>query len=583
MPFLHQPGRRWSQATIPEEMQALEAAGYPSWLATLLARRGVTDSQEAETFLKPLVEHLHSPAALEGIRQAVERLAAAREGDEKVAIVGDYDVDGISATALLSAVLRACGLEVEVILPNRLQEGYGFQGVHVDRAQEAGCSLIVTADCGTTAGEAIAAAQEKGIDVIITDHHLPEGDLPRGTIEVNPKRQPSNYPFQDLAGAGVALKLSIAAAEHFGRSIEVEALLRVACLGTICDLVPLVGENRTIASIGLAELGRTRSVGLKELIRKANVRLPVTSTDVGFRLGPRLNAAGRMASPDEALELLMTRDRGRATELATRLDDWNRSRQQEETRVVEEALEAFEVRDPRPSILVAWSDAWHPGVVGIAAGRIARKHHRPTVLFSVDGDWATGSGRSISGIHLHDFLSGWRDEYERFGGHAQAIGIKVATQELARLRSAWEHRAAEKWDEEALAKIMSYDLEMPVDSLDNELVAKLRQLEPFGMGNAQPVLRVGPLSPGGKPRLFGRGHLAMQARGEDGSQIDLLGWGWEERAQELEGRFEALGCLEEDRYTRRPVLRLVDVRAWRDSDKSSAQEGPEPRRMTADA
>ncbi|MGB5341724.1 MAG: single-stranded-DNA-specific exonuclease RecJ [Thermoanaerobaculia bacterium] len=582
MTFPHQLVRRWSRVPISEAETALETAGFPPWLAVLLARRGVADAAAAEAFLNPSSEHLHSPAELQGVEEAVERIAAARQRDERIAIVGDYDVDGISAAALLSAVLRAVGLEVEVILPNRLEEGYGFQVLHVDRAREAGCSLILTADCGTTAAEAVEEACNKGLDVIITDHHLPAAEPLRGAIEINPKRQPTTYPFPDLAGAGVALKLAVAVAEHFQRSIEVGTLLRVACLGTICDLVPLIGENRTIASLGLDELARTRSVGLQELMRKSDVQTPVTASDVGYRLGPRLNAAGRMSRPDEALELLMTRDRVRAAVLAQQLDDWNRSRQEAETRVVEAAIEAFAARDPLPPVLVAWSESWHPGVVGIAAGRIARKVHRPTVLFSVDGDWATGSGRSIAEIHLHEFLSGWKEEYERFGGHAEAIGMKVAVQDLGRLRETWEQGAAALWDQDSLTKTLTYELEIPASELDNELVAKLRTLEPFGMGNPQPVLRVGPLRPSGKPRFFGKGHLGLAAQGEDGSPIDLLGWGWQDRAKELEDSFEVLGCLEQDRYTQRPVLRLVDARAWELSSGSSAQEGPVPRRMTED-
>ena len=582
MQSLHQPTRRWVQATVPSPGPVLEAAGYPPWLAALLARRGVLDSEAAEAFLKPKLEHLRPSSELEGVSKAVERIAAAKERGERIAIVGDYDVDGISATALLSAVLRACGLDVEMILPNRLGEGYGFQVLHVDRAREAGCSLIVTADCGTTAVEAVEEALENGIDVVITDHHLPEGEAIPGAIEINPRRQSSEYPFPDLAGAGVALKLAIAVGEHFQRSIEVGALLRIACLGTICDLVPLVGENRTIAAIGLKELARTRSVGLKELMRKADVKVPVASSDVGYRLGPRLNAAGRMARPDAALELLMTRDRDRAAELAKKLDDWNRSRQQAETQVVEEALEVFARRDPLPPILVAWSESWHPGVVGIAAGRIARRLHRPTVLLSVEGKWATGSGRSIADIHLHEFLSTWRQELDRFGGHAQAIGIKIAVEDLSRLQAAWESSAAELWDATSLARTLSYELEVPVNELTTDLLAAMRSLEPFGMGNPQPLLRVGPLRPAGRPRLFGKGHLGMAAQGDDGSPIDLLGWGWQERAGELEGSFEVLGCLEEDSYTRRPVLRLVDARAWELSNDPSEQDDPAARRMTED-
>ena len=582
MKFPYQPVRRWSRVPTPAQAKNLETAGLPPWLLPLLARRGVVDSQSVEAFLRPRVEHLHRPADLVGIPAAVQRIALARERAETIGIVGDYDVDGVSATALLAAVFRSAGLDVEVILPNRLQEGYGFQMIHVERAAAADCALIVTADCGTTAIEAVQAAQERGIDVVITDHHLPKDEPIPGAIEVNPKRQPGEHPFSDLAGAGVALNLAIAVGERLERSIDVEALLRIACLGTICDMVPLVGENRTISAVGLAQLAKTRSVGLRELMRKASVRFPITSSDVGFRLGPRLNAAGRMSRPDEALELLLTRDRDRAVALAQQLDEWNRSRQVAETRVVEEALEAIAHRGSLPSILVASSETWHPGVVGIAAGRIARKANRPTVLFSVDGEWATGSGRSIADIHLHEFLSSWTEKCERFGGHAQAVGLKVAAKDLENLRSTWEQSAGELWEEDSLAKTLNYELEIPVGEIDDEVVAKIHLLEPFGMGNPEPRIRVGPLRPAGRPRLFGKGHLGLKAEGEDGSPLDLLGWRWEERAQDLEGSFEVLGCLETDSYTQKPVLRLIDARPWNPERPSNEQDGAPPRRMTDD-
>ena len=289
-----------------------------------------------------------------------------------------------------------------------------------------------------------------------------------------------------------------------------------------------------------------------------------------------------MSRPNEALELLMTRDRDRAASLAAQLDEWNRSRQAAETRAFEEALEILSGRDPLPSVLVSWSNDWHPGVVGIAAGRVARKLHRPTVLFSVEGEWATGSGRSIGDIHLHEFLGNWTGEYERFGGHAQAIGIKVPAQRLEGLRTMWEDKAQELWDEETLTREYRFELEMPVSALSNELVDQLGTLEPFGIGNQQPVLRVGPLRAKGRPRLFGKGHLGLAVEAEDGSPLDLLGWGWADRAQELVGDFEVLGCLQMDDYTKRPVLRLVDARPWKGKPDSSAQDAAAPRTMTPD-
>ena len=553
---------RWSKAATPDAYQNLVDAGYPGWLATVLARRGVGTTDEAATFLDPRLDQLGDPLRLAGVGQAVDRLVHARTNNQKLAIVGDYDVDGVSATAILLAVVRRCGLEAEPVLPNRFQSGYGFQPVHVDRALDKGCSLIVTADCGSTAHQAIAMALDKGVDVIVTDHHLSSEPLPDQVIEVNPKREDSDKRFRDLSGAGVAFKLATALATKLEIEIAQEALLRIACLGTICDLVPLLGENRVIASLGLKALGETRSRGLLALIERAGLLPPFRSPDIGFRIGPRINAAGRLGDPTPALELLMTRDTATADRIAAELEELNRRRQEEELRVVEEAEGRFQDLDELPPILVSWDRAWHRGVVGIAAGRIARRFHRPTVLLSVADGSATGSGRSIQGVHLHQFLARWESSYERFGGHAQAVGLTVLEEQLESITATWIGAAAEEWSADVLRREREYELELEPGQLDVELLEQLRQLEPFGMSNRQPLIRVGPLSLKPEVRKFGNGHLSAVGVGNDGASIDLLGWGWQERLDDLAGRIEVLGCLEFDRYRRKPTLRLVDARAW---------------------
>jgi single-stranded-DNA-specific exonuclease len=425
----------------------------------------------------------------------------------------------------------------------------------------------VTVDCGSTAYEAVATARKASVDVIVTDHHLPAQPLPSWVIEINPRREVCSYPFEDLAGAGVALKLALAVAERFEMSLEVTALLRVACLGTVCDLVPLVGENRVIARLGLAALPETPSVGLRALVRTAGIRAPFTASDVGYRLGPRINAAGRMDTADAALELLLTRDRERARQLAARLEEWNRARQQAEQRVVDQAFEEISKRRSPAPIVVAWRTGWHPGVLGIAAGRIARELWRPTLLLTVDGEVARGSGRSIKGIQLHQFLSRWGGDFQRFGGHAQAIGLTLEAGRLEALREEWEE-AARDWQPELLRRRRVYELQVSAGDLDEAFLTELEKFEPFGVGNPQPVLRVGPLCLSESPRTFGRGHLNCRGVAPDGAQIAILGWGWVERQQDLAGQFEALGCLERDRFTERPVLRLLDVRPYRDLESA---------------
>lgn len=561
----------WRPAAVPEAAGILEAAGVSPRLAPLLARRGVADPTAAERFLEPSVEHLYDPFALEGLREAVDRLLAARERGEKVAVVGDYDVDGVSSTALLTAVFQVLGIETEAVLPHRLKDGYGFQEVHVERARRAGCSVILTADCGTSSVAAATAAQQAGIDVVVTDHHLPGDDrLPAGTVLINPKQETCDYPFRDLAAVGLALKLALGLTREAEREVPLDALLRVACLGTIADLVPLVDENRVIAALGLEALGRTRSVGLKALFRRAGVTAPFTATDVGFRIGPRLNAAGRLDDASAALELLLTRDPRRADALAEDLDRWNRERQDEEQRVVDEARQRLRGRGTdTPPIAVMWSEGWHRGVVGIAAGRIARELHRPALLLAVEGASATGSGRSIAGIDLHGFLQPWKERLERFGGHTQAVGLTADLEALPDLHREWSAAAGE-WPQEVLTRTWEWELELPAGAVGPELLAELAQLEPHGMGNRRPLLKVGPLELAGPPRLFGRGHLSAVARGADGAAVRLLGWRWAEREDELAGAFEVLGYVETDSYRGGEVLRLVDARPVGDSRTPAA-------------
>jgi single-stranded-DNA-specific exonuclease len=557
----------WVAAPLPEAAPLLVAAGCSALLAPLLARRGVADGEAARRFLSPSLDQLHDPRLLEGMEEAVARLAAARERGERVAIVGDYDVDGVSATALLLAAFGACGIAATPVLPHRLEEGYGFQPVHVERARAAGATLVVTADCGSSSLPAIERALASGIDVVVTDHHLPRCELPPSVIQINPHRALGRYPFRDLAAVGLALKLALALAERCGRRLGLAALLRIACLGTIADLVPLRGENRVIAALGLAALADARSEGLKALIRQAGMKPPFRAADIGFRLGPRLNAVGRLHTPEQALDLLLARDPRRAAELALQLEGWNRERQARETQVFDEAMDHFAKRSPLPPILVAWRAGWHKGVVGVAAGRVARELHRPTLLLAADGERATGSGRSVAGIELHGFLARWEGRLDRFGGHSQAVGLTALLAELEALQAEWEAEAAAAWPAERLARRHEYELELAPRQISLALLSELALLEPHGQGNLQPLVRSGPLALAGPPRLFGNGggnggggHLAARARGEDGGTVDLLGWRWQARASVLSGRFEALGHLERDGYTGGPVLRLLDCR-----------------------
>ncbi|MCY3970082.1 MAG: single-stranded-DNA-specific exonuclease RecJ [Acidobacteria bacterium] len=553
----------WIEKPVPETTATLLAAGY-GVLAAPLARRGIETAAEAETFLRPHRRGFHDPFLLLGMEQAVERVAAVCGEGGTVAVVGDYDVDGVAACAMLTAVLRALGAEVVPILPNRLTEGYGFQVAQVAKARLAGASLIVTVDCGTTSNEAVQEAIGSGMDVVVTDHHVAGSDFPAGAIQVNPHQDGCSYPFRHLCGAGLAFKLAQAVLRRSGREVPLASLLRVACLGTIADVVPLVGENRVIAALGLQALAKSRSPGLRALMRVARIEGPVSSTEVAFRLGPRLNAAGRLASADLALRLLLTQDIDQADHLAGELDSLNRQRQAEERRVVEEAGEAFSTEGPSPGLLMAWSENWHRGVVGIAAGRLAREFHRPVVLLGVEAETGTGSGRSIPGVDLHSFMSGFRARMVRFGGHPQAIGLSVDMSELPALKAEMVRAAA--WPPELLVRRREYELDLCPEQVGPGLFRELARLEPHGEGNRRPLIRLRPLERSGRVRGFGTNHVKLRVR-EAGRgnlrarrTVHLLGWGWRDRLAHLDGLFEVLGALEWDAYAGGPVIRIEDAR-----------------------
>jgi single-stranded-DNA-specific exonuclease len=476
-----------------------------------------------------------------------------------VVVVGDYDADGVTAVALLVAVLKACGIAASAILPHRLTEGYGFQELHVDRAQGDGASLVITVDCGTTSIAAAERARAAGLDVIVTDHHLPGSALPASVILVNPRQEGCRYPFRDLAGVGLALKLAQAVARRLERDVPVEPLLRIAALGTIADLVPLRGENRVIAALGLAALPETRSAGLKRLFQEAGLRAPFDAEDVAFRIGPRLNAAGRLGSAEAALELLLTRDPARADALAAELEETNRRRQAEELRVVEEATRLVEERSSLPPIVVEWSKDWHPGVVGIAAGRLARRFHRPVLLLAIRGESATGSGRSIAGIDLHGWVAAESARLERFGGHAQAIGLTVGTDALEALRDALA-AGADRWVGGARGPSLDYEVAVAPQEIDDALWRNLRRFKPHGMANPEPILRIGPLQRTAR-RAFGAGHQEVTARGPDGRKLTLIAWKSQELDFEDDGPFEVLGALERSSWNGALQIRVVAKRA----------------------
>lgn len=529
-------------------------------MAILLAQRGVDSPERAAAFLAPSHDQLAPASEISGLSRAVERLSRALDDGARIRVLGDYDADGVSATALVAAVLRNLGsAEVSTFLPRRDEDGYGLQARHVERAAADGIELLIVVDSGTAAVDAHDAARALGVELVILDHHLPGESAVEGPLLVNPRLGAPEAALE-LTAAGLALRVTAALLELRGRDVPWAALLRIACLGTIADVAPLTGDNRILAALGLDAWREPRSVGLRALASAARLAGPPSAADVAFRLAPRLNAAGRLGSADPALELLLTRDRERAGELARVLERRNAERQAIERRILDGARERVSSRGGTPPLVVAWSTSWHRGVVGIAAARLARELHRPTVLLAVDGDEATGSGRSVAGISLHALLAPWRDRLERFGGHAQAIGLTVRTERLEALREAWEE-AATLHVERLRVHERTYHLDVDPSEVGPELAAAIDRLAPFGAGNPEPILRLAGCRATSR-RPFGRGHLRIALAGGP-RPLPAVVWRFDERYGTVpDGELEVFGALEADRYDGLR-LRVDDLRPVR--------------------
>jgi single-stranded-DNA-specific exonuclease len=505
-------------------------AGVGDLLAHLLQLRGIATADAARAFLSPREGPFHEPESMLGVEAAADLLASCARNGRRVVVFGDYDVDGVTAVAQLRAALTRAGGESAAFIPHRLRDGYGLKPETVRKVvADLSPSAIVTVDCGITAIEGVACARAAGVEVIVTDHHLVPSELPAGAIVVNPRQPGCGYPEKELAATGIAWKIAQAVARRAGVALSAESLLRAACLGTIADLVPLTGENRSIAAAGLAALATARSPGLRALLAEAGLapgEAP-SSEDVAFRIGPRLNAAGRIDTAMLALSLFEERDPARAASVARELSAANAERQALERRVVAEARAKVEA-DPsneEAAILIEADAGWHRGVLGIAASRLAREYHRPVLLFGLEGDRASGSGRSIPGVSLHAVLSELSERFIDFGGHSQAVGGSLPAGRFEDFRREARELFRRRVAPELLERVEEADLELPLEAIGSEVCAELARLEPHGAGNPPPVFlargvrAAGSLEPVGASGLRGR----LAAGGRSGS-IGCIAW-----------------------------------------------------------
>jgi single-stranded-DNA-specific exonuclease len=498
---------RWNlKPTHPEKVQALAdgIASLPflsantvlrNTLAKLLVQRGIDAPESALPFLSPSLDHLHSPYLMTGMKAAVDRLDAAIERKERILVYGDYDVDGTTAVVILKTAIELCGGTADFHVPHRIREGYDLRGDVIERAAAEGIRLVISVDAGTRAFAAAESARSAGVDLIITDHHLPGPDgLPHAFAVVNPNQPGCEYPCKSLCGAGIAFKLAQALMQkrlpNRDQSQLLLSFMKIAAIATIADSVPLTGENRVIASLGLNALRSAVNPGLKALLEVAQLGgKPLRASEVGFRIAPRINAAGRMDIAKDVIELFSVKDVTRAREIAQRLDKLNSERQEEERRIVAAIEQRIADDEPlRDSYcMVIDGEGWHRGVIGITATRVVERHGRPALVISRDGEHAHGSGRSISTFHLLNALEACAPLFTRFGGHAYAVGFSLPSARLPELQAQLDAYARERLSLADFEPTLNIDAELPLDAITPEMFEALRKLEPFGTGNPEPV------------------------------------------------------------------------------------------------
>ena len=481
--------KQWKIAhPSPEGRAQLERAGIPSLLACVLSARGVTEPEQAWKLLTPGEEPLLDPMLLKDMDRAVLRVGRALKTGELMAVYGDYDVDGITSTCLLTDCLTRLGGRVRSYIPDRLEEGYGLNEEAVLHLAQQGVTLIITVDCGITAAREVEFARELGIDVVITDHHECKQAIPEAAAVVDPHRPDCPYPFKGLAGVGVALKLAMAAAGPDRAGLVFREYADLAAVGTVADVMPMTGENRTIVQTGLAALAHPRRVGLAQLMEEAGLGdKPVTSVSIGYTLAPRINAAGRMGQADLAAELLLTRDPGRAAALAQELCALNRERQTIECEIFQECVQRLE-RRPQSGVILLADEHWHQGVVGIVASRLTEKYSCPVFMVCLDQGMGKGSCRSWGGVNLFHLLTQCQDLLEGFGGHAMAAGFTVREENIPALDRRLRQLVLEEQAGEELPSLLDIDAAVLPQELTVEAVEALDALEPCGAGNPRPVL-----------------------------------------------------------------------------------------------
>ena len=551
----------------PDAAQSLaRILGAPLPVAHALVNRGIDDAHKADAFLSPALENLHDPAEMMDLERAAERILAGIAKGERIFIQGDYDVDGITSTFLLYSVLLELGARAEFRIPHRIKDGYGLTIEAIEEARRRGCTLVVTVDCGITATEAVEHAKTLGIDTVITDHHEPPAVLPAAYAIVNPLRPGCTYPFKSLAGVGVTFKLVERLLKERGGIDKAHEYLDVVALGTIADVVPLVGENRVLARLGLDRLNLGKRLGVRALMDVAGIAdKRINSGQVAFVLAPRINAAGRMGNAEQGLRLLLAREPAEAREVAESLEEDNLRRRSFDEKALIEAAERVEreLAYPDCSSIVLWSDQWHPGVIGIVASRLVERFQRPTVLVALDGGRGRGSGRSLPGLDLTRLLDSCSDLLLAHGGHAFAAGLTIAREHLPEFRARLETLVRETHRPEQFVPRLEVDHEVTVAECDLDLIEWLERMAPHGLDNPEPLFQLLGAKVKDVVTVGGNKHLRMTVVDATG-EAQAIGFGMGSRAAAIRqaGRADVVFVPSRNEWKNetRVQLKLKDVR-----------------------
>jgi single-stranded-DNA-specific exonuclease len=537
----------------------------PLPIVQILQNRGYDTTEKIEQYFTPSLARLYDPFSITDMEKAVDRILKALHDREKISVHGDYDTDGITGTALVVNNLKKLGIDVEYYIPHRLIEGYGLSVSGIERALKNKCTIIITIDCGITAVREVTYAQRRGIDVIVCDHHQPKVTLPQGFALVNPKIAGCNYPFKELAGVGVAFKMLQALFEKLKiPKEEMYKELDLVALGSVVDIVPLINENRILVKYGLKKIMQSDKVGFQALLRETGLMGALTSYHLGFIIGPRINACGRLRDAKEALELFLTEDMTEAAKLARALSDDNTIRKEiEETMYLEARLLIEKTGGDKGRVIVLGKETWHEGVVGIVASRISRDYYKPTVLLALKKDIAKGSARSIEGFNIVEAFDACNEVLTEYGGHSQAAGLEMRREQLSELQRCI-NEYAEKFDDTMFTEKNIYDIKLNLDEITNETVYFLKFFEPTGTANPPPVFLGENFEVVGVPRVVGNSHLKFSLR-YNNTVFDAIAFDQAENILDIEvgkTRIDCLYSVSEDSFTgkKKVVLKIRDMK-----------------------